>query len=170
MRIQTVLVNETRSRTIEYLDVPNRTPKARPPPRPTSPKALPPVRPPPLYLTNAVTGPTLTTRTLNSLGVDFHPPLRYVESLTPAAFQPPRQTRTGMINPPLPLLDRPTSTMETMMESPLRTTVDGIRLEITPAAMIHRRVGPEQFVPPSTPPTPQSNQRPSLPPELDPEN
>ena len=164
-------VSANHGRMIEYLRVPQaRIPKAGPPPPPRSPKANPPVRPPPLYLTNASTGPTLTARTLNSLNQNFHPPLLYVESLTSPAFRQSQQTRTGVVHPPLPVLDRPTSHTETTSSSGLRTTADGIRLEITPAAMIQRRVDPEEFVPPATPPTPQSSSRPSLPPELDPES
>ena len=164
-----MIVPSNQRRVVEYLRIPTVTPKARPPPAPVSPKALPPTRPPPLYLTNSITGPNLTAVTLNTLGPNFHPPLRYIESLTSTAFVTSQQTRTGLVNPPLPLLDHPSNHTETMTASSLRTTPEGIRLEITPEAMIRRRLDPELYVPPATPPSPAPERRASLPPELDPE-
>ena len=76
-------------------------------------------------------------------------PVRYVPALSPITQQPklfsvsnlpphlivrPFRTRTGTVNPPLPG-DYPMSDASPL-PSPLRTTSDGVRLEITPTAML----------------------------------
>ena len=131
-----------------------------PPPLPVEPKPRPPpppatlLRPPPrLYSSNAERD---RMRTLRRLGTDFHPPLRLVSELTAAQMGEARHTRTGRINPPLPYLTDPREAWPA--DSPLRslrTTPEGIRLEITPASMVFRSIPEEtRSSESSSPPTP----------------
>ena len=104
---------------------------------------------------------------LRTLDVNFHPRLMSVGGLSPGHFSNARPPQAGMINPPLPILDHFARTYPKAPES-LRTTEQGIRLEITPAAMSLREP-PEEQRPIVTPPTPPPESESFLPPELDPE-
>ena len=119
-----------------------------PPPIPSQPKPRPPsppstlLRPPPQMPHS--TAERDRVRTLRRLGEHFHPPLRLVSELSPNQMVESRQTRTGRIHPPLPYLSDPRQ--EWPADSPLRslrTTPEGIRLEITPASMVFRSI-PEE--------------------------
>ena len=141
---------------------PPSTPKPRPPP--FLPGQLPLISRPRLTPSMA-----LTMRTISNLSARFHPRLRTIEYLRPDQLVEPCVTRTGAVNPVLPKANPITSTSYGTPPSSLRTTSEGIRLEITPEAMIQRRLGPGNHAPSSTPPSPVPESRPSLPPELDPE-
>ena len=146
-----------------------------PPPAPATPKPGPPpapprVRPPPV-MPPSTNEPTVSReairRTLRSLTSNFHPPLRPISLLSPSLLAVPITTRTGIVNPPLPVSDSSSSPHDSSA-SPLRTTPEGLRLEITPVAMVSRRTPEETRSDPASS-SRSSSPTPSLPPELDPE-
>lgn len=96
--------------------------------------------------------------------ITHHPKLLSVENLPPHLLARPIQTRTGVIHPALPV-DYPMSRASSP-SSPLRTTVDGVRLEITPTATLALN-RPEIVIPASISP-PSSHSEGSVP-ELDPD-
>ena len=186
-----------RNVTIEYLRPPepgrSSVRPVRPPPRlevlshpavpdpPSSPKPPPPDRPPTLI--NSMLRPLRSmrphgphcnqtrmienARIIDDLDNRFHPTLLPVARLQPNQLVEARPTRTGTVNPPLPSYNQAFLTAGSPAD-PLRTTTHGIRLEITPAAMISR-TPPEEHIPgpnDSIVPRPPSG----LPPELDPES
>ena len=145
------------------------------PPPPTTPKPPPPERPsrvrPPPMMPPATNDPNPSRdenrRTLRSLSADFHPPLRPISQLTPNHLAVPITTRTGIVHPPLPV---DVSNQYEVPSSSLRTTPEGIRLEITPAAMVQRLTPEETRSDPAASSSSRSSSpTPSLPPELDPE-
>ena len=75
-------------------------------------------------------------------------------------------TRTGVVRPPLPILPHPPSDSDTP-HTPLRTAAQGIRLEITPEAMVNRNRPDDEVPQPSVPIAPLDH---GLPPELNPES
>ena len=81
-------------------------------------------------------------RVLQALGSDFHPTLRSVQTLANHDRMAPRPTRTGIAHPILPILEDPSSSSSESPPTPLRTTREGIRLEITPISMV-RASNPE---------------------------
>ena len=117
------------------------------PPRPFSPKPNPPDAPP----SDRLLRHRLNTSVLQQLQPDCHPQsLLRVTEITGAMMVITYRIRAGVIHPPLPFLDPPSSavssTPETTPPSPLRTTPGGIRLEITLAAMVLRN-RPEGEIP-----------------------
>ena len=114
----------------------------RPPSAPVTPKPRPPERPPP-YHNHLRHGPRPTAaqllnfRVLASANDHFHPRLRPVSTLSNHLLVPPIITRAGVVHPRLSLIDE-SSTSPSSPPSPLRTTETGIRLEITPVAMVPR--------------------------------
>ena len=133
------------------------------PPPPREPPAQPPTFPP--------SYPPLITRNGRPVSpIPIHPRTTSITCLDRRSLPSPRATRTGVVNPSLPA--------EPFEPSPLRTTPEGIRLEITPASMQFRS-HPETFVPrpisrKAPPPTRPTNPcrgcpRCRGPPELDPE-
>ena len=130
------------------------------PPLPSEPPALPPPSYPPLLTRNG--------RPVSPIPI--HPRTMSITCLGRESLPNPRVTRTGIVNPSLPA--------ETFEPSPLRTTPEGIRLEITPASMQFRSY-PETFAPrpiPRKAPPPARPTNPCRgcprcrgPPELDPE-
>ena len=111
-----------------------------PPAAPSTPKPRPPDRPP-TYHSHLRPRPTaaqlLNFRVLSNMNDRFHPPLLPVTSLSPRFLVPPIITRTGVVHPRLSLIDE-SSSSSSSPPSPLRTTETGIRLEITPVAMVSR--------------------------------
>ena len=142
-------------------DPPSISAKPRPPPMPT-------------YLSpgvRCVNANRLTNRVLSGVDSRFHPTrLMAVDSITEEMRVAPLFCRTGVVHPPLPLLERPSvssssSSASYSPPSPLRTTPEGIRLEITPTAMVLRN-RPEEEVPVVTDP-PIAGEQPD--PETNPE-
>lgn len=141
---------------------PPATPKPMPPPfRPTQ---LPLISRP--RLTPAM---ALTMSSISNLSARFHPRLRTIEYLRPDQLAESRVTRTGTVNPPLPKADSISTTTYGSPPSSLRTTPEGIRLEITPVSMV-LQTQPENHVPSTTETSesPPADERPSSP-ELNPD-
>ena len=74
--------------------------------------------------------------TLRSLGANLRRPIRLVYRLPYQMRTLPIIARTGSAHPHLPLLDGP-STSPGTPPTPLRTTREWIRFEITPTATVH---------------------------------
>ena len=116
---------------------------------PNTPKPPPPPFPPSLgaRLRRTMTPATgLTVRTISNLSARFHPQLRTIEYLRPELLSPSIPTRTGLVNPPLPKAPAIATPIYGVSPSPLRTTREGIRLEITPVAMV-LQTQPENHIP-----------------------
>ena len=136
---------------------------ATPPPAPTEPRPLPPMYPP-------AYPPLVTYGGRPVSPIPIHPKTIPTGFLMRDDLPTPRVTRTGTAHPSLP--------EEPFEPSPLLTTMDGIRLEITPASM-QMRSNPETMVhrpiwskspPPARPTNPcRGCPRCRGPPELDPE-
>ena len=133
------------------------------PPLPREPPALPPTFPP--------SYPPFITRNGRPVSpIPIRPRAMSITCLDRRLLPNPRVTRTGAVNPSL--------ADETFEPSPLRTTPEGIRLEIAPASMQFRSY-PEAFAPrpiPRKAPPPDRPTNPCRgcprcrgPPELDPE-
>ena len=148
-------------------------PRFRPPPMMSIPESAPPMpsEPPALPPTFPPSYPPLITRNGRPLSpIPNHPRTFPTACLTRELLPTPRFTRTGVVNPRLP--------DEAFEPTSLRTTPEGIRLEITPASMQIRN-NPETFVPRPIAPKPRPPTRPTNPcrgchrcrgpPELDPE-
>ena len=150
-----------------------RRPAFRPPPMmpiheavpaaPSEPRPMPPTFPP--------SYPPLITRDGRPVTpIPIHPRTISTGFLCRDSLPNPRITRTGIAHPHLPV--------DPFEPSPLLTTTDGIRLEITPASM-QMRSNPETLVHRPIQPKPRPPTRPTNPcrgcprcrgpPELDPE-
>ena len=153
--------------------VPRRRPLYRPPPMmpihedvppaPREPRPSPPTFPPAF--------PPLITRNGRPVTpIPIHPRMISTGFLCRDDLPNPRITRTGTVHPQLPL--------DPAEPSSLRTTADGIRLEITQTSM-QMRINPETTIPRPIVPKPRPPMRPTNPcrgcprcrgpPELDPE-
>ena len=113
-----------------------------PPPVPVAPKPRPPDRPPPIIFRESdfyrpTAAQLVNFQVLRSVNHSFHPTLQPVTTLSANLLVPPVITRTGTVHPRLPNIDE-SSTSSESPPTPLRTTREGIRLEITPVAMVQR--------------------------------
>ena len=137
---------------------------AKPPPPPGPP---PRIRPPPMFMEVNVSRNEIR-RTLRSLNENFHPPMNPISQLSPNLLAVPVVTRTGVVHPVLPQTDASSSSTFSPQSS-LRTTPEGIRLEITPVSMVFRSTPEETRSNQASSSSRSSSPSPSLPPELDPE-
>ena len=76
-------------------------------------------------------------RIIDDLNRRFHPTPLPVSRLQANQMVESRPTRTGAVNPPIPIGDE-TSLTGGRVPGPLRTTPQGIRLEIAPASLLNQ--------------------------------
>ena len=113
-------------------------PHAQPPPPSIASKPPPTGRPPPVLMVNHTTNRFLSAcRALINLDSNSHPVLLPTKHLTPSMRISSLRARTGLVNTPLPVLGDPSEQIPHSPET-LRATAEGIRLEITPSAMLLR--------------------------------
>ena len=93
----------------------------------------------------------IMNRTLINLDPNARPVLFQINQLTLSMRISSLQTRTGNVNPPLSVLGDPRAQIPQAPEA-LRTTAEGMRLEITPSATM-LRAPPENQRPVVAPPT-----------------
>ena len=126
---------------------PTPEPAAVPKP-PSTPKPAPPPFPPSITSRSRMVSPAtaLTVRTISNLSSRYHPRLRAISYLRPELMSTPILTRTGLVNPPLPKAPETNTPTHGVASSSLRTTREGIRLEITPVAMV-LQTQPENHIP-----------------------
>ena len=138
----------------------------------TAPSSVPPSRFP-LYRAPYIPPTSRESRVhsvIDGMPCDFRPTLQPNEELTESQTVNSIIARAGLANPPLPTLMALLASTSAA-PSALRTTAQGIRLEITPAAML-LRTHPEDEIPSNTPEPSVSSQSPNRSsgnPELDPE-